>query len=218
MIRRSIPVLALAVLASACTYVHGTSVAGSGTKAAETRALAPFTEVRASGAFRLEIRSGAGAPSVEIEGDDNLVPLFETEVSGGTLKLQMPSGSYSSRVPLVVRVAAPSVTDLGASGAISTTVEALTGPKFEVDLAGACKLSASGAVSEFRTSSSGASEIQAFDLAADAVVLKLSGAAKADVHAAKSLRVDASGASTVRYRGEPQVESSTSGASSVKPE
>lgn len=218
MIPRSLVVLALAVVASACTYVHGVDVSGSGTKASETRAVANFTEVRASGAFRLEIRSGAAAPSVVVEGDDNLVPLFETEVSGATLKLQMPSGSYSPKVPLVVRVETPSVTDLGASGAISTTVEALTGPEFEAALAGACKLIASGAVSEFRTSSSGASEIQAFDVAADSVVLKLAGASKAHVRAAKSLRVDASGASTVRYRGEPQVESSTSGASSVRPD
>lgn len=219
MSRFPLPVLALlALLAPACSYVRGPTVVGSGKKASATRTVPSFTEVRATGAFRLEIRSGAAATSVVVEGDDNIVPLFETNVSGGALELHLPSGSFSPKEPLVVRVEAPSVESVGANGAITTEVEAISGPKFESRLGGACKLRLQGSSDAFRIDASGACDIEAFDLAAGTVEMSLTGSSTARVHASQRLDVSSSGASTVRYRGKPEVKTSISGSSKVTPD
>jgi hypothetical protein len=201
-----------------CSHVSGADVAGSGTRSSATRTVETFHSVQASGAFTLEVRSGSTAPSVVVEGDDNIVPLFVSDVSDGTLHLHLPSGSFDLKTPLFVRVEVPKLQRVEASGAIDTSVEAIAGKSFEAELSGACKLRASGTVDEFRVFGSGATRVDAFDLEGQDVRLSLSGASRGNVNAARALTVDVSGASTVRYRGTPSVESSASGASSIAPE
>jgi hypothetical protein len=66
---------------------------------------------------------------------------------------------------------------------------------------------------------SGASTLNTFDLTSQTVEVEASGASTARVNALKSLRATASGASSVRYRGNPATLSNdASGASSVKRE
>jgi len=209
---------ALTVLLSACTPVRGPDVVGSGKMSSETRTVSSFTAVEASGAFTLEVTSGTATASVVVEGDDNIVPLFVTEVSGDELSLRMPSGSYSTKTALVVRVSAPDVARVDMSGAIEAVAAGLRGERFDSMMSGSCDLRAQGQVGESHLSVSGASKIRAFDLTADRVELALAGSTKAEVHAAQRLIVKASGASTVRYRGQPEVESSISGSGSVRPE
>ena len=208
----------LTLLAPACSHVVGASVVGSGKKTSATRTVPSFTEVRATGAFRLEVQSGAPATSVVVEGDDNPVPLFETNVSSGALELHLPSGSFSPKQPLVVHVAAPSVTKVGAIGAVTTEVAAISGSEFEARLSGACRLRLRGAVDAVHCVGDGACEIEAFDLEAGEVELSLSGSSLADVQATRRLEVSSSGASTVRYRGKPEVKTSISGSSKVTPD
>ena len=62
---------------------------------------------------------------------------------------------------------------------------------------------------------SGASELSAFDLNADNADLKLSGASEAEVTAGTTLKVTASGGSSVTYRGNAQVTQDATGGSSV---
>ncbi len=211
--------LVLAVLALACcSHVVGAGVVGSGTSKSETRSVGAFTAIQASGAFRLEIQSGAASTSVVVEGDDNIVPIFVTEVSGDSLELHLPNGSYSTNVPLVVRVSAPSVVRVKSSGAIDTKIDGVTGADLHAQLSGACKLRASGAVDAFELKGSGSTQVEAFDLVAQSVSLDLSGSSRANVNALRDLDVDASGSSTVRYRGKPEVKTSVSGASTVRAE
>ncbi|MCY2961416.1 MAG: DUF2807 domain-containing protein [Planctomycetota bacterium] len=218
MVRSSSLALVFACVLSACSHVVGAKVTGSGVKGSATRALAPFTEIRATGAFRLEVRSGAADSAVVVEGDDNLVPLFVTDVANQTLSLNLPSGSFAPKVPLVVRVSAPSVTSLGANGAISATIEGVSGPEFDARLSGACNLRAQGTADHARYAGTGACDLEAFDLVAGACELVLSGASSARVHATRRLEAESNGACTVRYRGKPEVASTVSGSSTIQPD
>jgi hypothetical protein len=87
---------------------------------------------------------------------------------------------------------------------------------YTMDISGASVLELNGTTKTIDAEVSGASVINAFTLKADEVYLDVSGASKAKVDVAKLLKVDASGASTVYYRGNPKVESKTSGASKVE--
>lgn len=217
--RLALAALAVPLLFPSCTRVVARSVTGSGTHATDSRALAEFDAIDARGAFRLEVRSGAAADSVTVEGDDNLVPLFVSSVSGGTLALHLPEGSYDVRTPLVVRVDARRVADLTVAGAIQTSVSGVSGDRFVAQLAGSCELDARGTSGSARFECAGACGVDAFDLVAPRVELDLSGSCRANVHASSSLLVAAAGSCDVRYRGKPSsVETNARGSSNIRPD
>lgn len=217
--RLALAVLAAALTLPACSRVRGHSVTGSGTRASDTRTVAEFDSIEARGAFQLEVRSGAATRGVTVEGDDNLVPLFVTSVSGGTLALHLPDGSYSPKTPLVVRVDARALEQLDVAGAIDASVTGLSGDAFDANLAGACELDARGTSGTAKFECAGACEIDAFELLAPRVELDLKGSCRAHVRASASLLVAASGSCDVRYRGQPaSVETSARGASTIRPD
>ena len=74
-----------------------------------------------------------------------------------------------------------------------------------------------GIVDFLDTKTHGASTVNATDLVAEKVILDLAGASRVNVHATESLTVNASGASTIRYKGEPkQLRESLHGAANMK--
>jgi len=205
-------------LFAACTYVGTHAVRGSGVSTRVTRSVAPFDAIDASGAFELQVTAGAKTTDVVVLGDDNIVKYFVTQVSGSTLELHLESGSYEPKTPLVVRVSTPALENVQASGAIRISATGLSAADFRAGLSGACQMQVSGTVDRARMTSSGACKVEAYDLVAARVELELNGASKAEVSATELLDVQASGACNVRYRGKPEVKSSTSGVSSVAPE
>ena len=87
----------------------------------------------------------------------------------------------------------------------------------EVDQSGASDARIGGRVSNFRVDLSGASSLKGYELSADVVDIDVSGASNAQINAVKELKVEASGASDVRYRGSGVLkEINSSGASSVR--
>jgi hypothetical protein len=62
------------------------SVRGNGQPALETRPLEGFVDVESSGAFDVRLEHGE-TYSVAVAIDSNLLPLLETRVIGGTLRI-----------------------------------------------------------------------------------------------------------------------------------
>lgn len=87
----------------------------------------------------------------------------------------------------------------------------------EVDQSGASDVRIGGSAKKFRLDLSGASTLKGYDLSADVADVEVSGASTAQINAVKELKIEASGASDVRYRGTGVLKDiRTSGASSVK--
>ncbi|MEM0940609.1 MAG: PspC domain-containing protein [Bacteroidota bacterium] len=84
------------------------------------------------------------------------------------------------------------------------------------DLNGASKLILVGTASELEVDLNGASKLDAFNFRVENVDVKASGASAAKVYAENELVANASGASTIRYRGSASVNSESYGLSSVK--
>lgn len=83
---------------------------------------------------------------------------------------------------------------------------------------GASDIEVKGNVNDMVLDLSGATDAKLFELAVKGAQLKLSGASHARVYVTEILKVNASGASDVDYKGKPAVkEVFSSGASSVKP-
>lgn len=211
--KRTIVLLAVAAALGGCQLFHkGTG--GSGKTKAEKRDLSGFTAVNISGAFEVEIVAQKEA-GVELEGDDNLLPLVRTEVSNGVLSI-FNSQSYSTSEAIRVRISLPRLDAVSTSGASDIVVTNVKSDDFNVSTSGAGSLKISGEAKTLDLEISGAGSVDTKDLRAARVSVDSSGAAEATVYASEDLRVSASGAGSVEYYGDPKnVSESVSGGASI---
>ena len=107
--------------------------------------------------------------------------------------------------------------DLYLSGASVCQLDAVY-DQVDIILSGASSLRMFGAGSEIKAEVTGASVLRAFDYPVDEATISLSGASSGKVFVESELQAAASGASTLLYRGNPSVNSSVSGASTVRHE
>jgi hypothetical protein len=190
-------------------------VKGSGNIQIEKRDASDFTSVKTGGAITVDIVAQRDF-SVEVEADDNLLEHIKTEVKGDTLKIYT-EGSISTRNPIRVRIAMPQIESLDVSDASTGTLTNVKNETLTLDASGASKIKIDGEVKELIVDLSGASRLDAENLKAENVTVDANGASSATVAVLNDLNADASGASTIRYAGEPKnVKKNSSGASSVK--
>lgn len=103
------------------------------------------------------------------------------------------------------------------SGASNTKLTIESGSIY-IKGSGACDIEVKGKADDMVVDLSGATDAKLFELVVKAAQLKLSGASHARVNVTEMLKVNASGASDVDYKGSPSVkEVQSSGASSIKP-
>ncbi len=194
--------------------VNFSGVNGSGNIASETRDVAGFKSVDVGGVFEVEITAQKDF-SVEVESDDNILPLISTEVRDGVLKIKTKR-RVSPTGPIHIRISAPDIEGLDISGAAKITLNDIKNSNLSVDSSGAAKIKITGETSKLTVDVSGASKIDAEDLNAVDASVEASGACHVSVNVSGDLLTDATGASTIVYSGTPSnIEKKTSGASSV---
>lgn len=226
----------LAFAASACS-VGGQNVAGSGRPASESRPVAPFDAISASLPGEIVLRQGPAAPVV-VEADDNLLPLVETVVEGGTLRIRLrPEWRVTSRAPLRVVVTAPALRSVNLTGAVDVQADRLSVPELDVTVAGSGDVRigqvetgtlrltvagsgdfrAAGRAGEFTARVAGSGDIDAEALETKRTNVAIAGSGDARVWATESLSARIAGSGDVSYRGNPAVTRSVAGSGSVRP-
>lgn len=190
------------------------SVKGSRNVTTENRDLSGFNSVDVGGVFQVDITAQKDF-AVDIEADDNLIPLITTEVDGGVLKIGTQR-RISPSSPVRVHIFAPNIENLEVSGAANVDLNGIDNSDLSVDSSGASKIKIAGETTKLTVDVSGATRVDAEDLTAADAAVDASGASRVSVNVSGSLRTDASGASKIVYSGDPSsVEKKTSGASSV---
>lgn len=208
-----IPLIAvIALFVSGCWWP---GIRGNGHIVTDQRKVTEFSDVKADGAFEIEWHSGA--PSLSITADDNLLKYLENRVDGTTLRLHTAEQLRPTR-RIKVLVTSPTLTGLSFAGAVRFNATQLSGAKFYLETAGACKITLGGNVDELLAEMSGASKLMANGLHTKNADISTSGASKAETYATEVLRVSISGAGKVTYYGHPKkVERHVSGAGSINP-
>jgi len=187
---------------------------GSGNVTRESRDVTGFNSVDVSSVFQVEITAQKDF-AVEIEADDNLLPLIKTAVAGGVLKISAEQ-KVSPSSPIRVHIYAPDIETLEVSGAANVVLNDIDNQALSVDSSGASKIKITGETAKLTVDVSGASKVEAEDLNTEDADVDASGASHINVNVTGSLRADASGASRIVYSGKPKnLEKKTSGASSV---
>lgn len=212
----------------------GPIVVGSGNPMTETRPLGKITEVKFGDVGDLTITFGS-TNSIEITGDDNIVPMVTTDESGSTLNLGV-RGNVSTKTPLKYKLQLAKLqaitlsgagnaavidwvardVDCHISGAGNLTLNDCNIHKINGRVSGAGTLAISGLADELTFKLSGAGNLKAENLQTDIATVDISGAGSAKVWADQELNAKVSGAGSIHYKGNPNVKSKVSGAGSVK--
>lgn len=200
--------IALAGFATACHELAG-QVRGSGNRIVQKREIGEFKAISTEGAFDIRVVSQK-APSLEIEGDDNILPVITTEVSNGVLHIKTLR-NYSTRESIIVRLSVTNLEALSVSGAGKIDIEGVNNERFEIDSSGAPTIRVSGITKVVDIDSRGAAKIDAHKLQAARAVVESSGVSKIDVDVKDQLDVTISGPSTVTYEGDPVVRKTVNG-------
>ena len=207
---RKIALLSI-VAAVAVTGCHniGPSVRGSGKRVMQKREVGDFKSISTNGAF--DIRVDCQKPlSLEIEGDDNIVSLVSSEVTGGVLHLKSLR-NFSTSDPIVFRISVPNLEAFAVNGAGKIDISGLNNEKFEIDSNGAPSIRVAGITKLIDIDSNGAARIDTQKLQAARAVVDSKGVSKIDLDVKDRLDVKISGPSTVTYEGDPVVNKTVNG-------
>lgn len=230
--------VAMLLLASGCVVVGGfTGITGSGNLVTRQYALTNFSGLDAGSAFQVELSCGDKC-SVRVTADDNLVEHLEVFISGSRLHLGLKPNVNVRDATLKAVVTMPALASLRLSGATGTTISGFhSAQPLDLNISGASNLRGQIRTGDARLEVSGASGVDLQGSAANLVcrtfgashadldhfrckdaTVESSGASRATIQASGNLDLEASGASSVRYVGQPaEVKARTSGASSIRP-
>lgn len=189
----------LAVGLSSCMRI---GVKGSGVIDSENREIEKFSNIDVSGAFKLSVKF-ADEYNLEINAEDNILPLIKTYVKGNTLYIKTKR-SISNRKDIVINLTMRELKSLDASGANRIIIDNLNTESFALNSSGANKIEMFGQVEKIKYNVSGACSILAQDLEADYVSVDISGACKVKLTALKKIKGDLSGASHIDLYGDPE--------------
>ena len=208
--KRLVPLLILtALIAAGCKHGMHSGVRGSGKREVQKRDVSAFNSISTEGAFNVAVVCQKEL-SLEIEGDDNILPLISAEVSNGVLKLKSAK-DYSVSQPIEIRISVPNIDGLNVSGAGLIEVSGLKNDKFKIDSTGAPQIKVSGSTKVVDIDTSGAARIDTHNLHAARGVVDSKGVSKIDVDVKDQLDVTISGPSVVTYEGDPSINKTING-------
>ncbi|GAB3271066.1 head GIN domain-containing protein [Larkinella harenae] len=201
----------------------------------QTYSLTGFDQLEMGSGFDVNVQAGTTF-SVMAKGDKRNLADLKVEVRNGTLTAEYRS-HRNRKFTTEFIITMPTLRKVDFSGGVHSTVNGfsnltsltanlsggshgtweVSAAESAVDLSGGSKLTLKGTATKLQAYVSGASKFEAFNYAVDDVTVIASGASKAEVSVAKSLTAEASGASGIRYKGNPTfIKENSSGASKIE--
>ncbi len=191
------------------------SIKGSGHLETHEFNLADLNAVSIHGAFDLNVRMGK-KQQISVTIDDNLWENLEIKVTNGVLVMDWEE-SCRPDSDCSIDLVLPHLKEVSVHGACDAEIDDFKGESFCFDVHGAADLQIDGEVEELEIKISGAGDVDAKDLKASHVKVRISGAGNATVFAEKSINARISGVGNLTYYGNPEDENTNvSGIGSIK--
>jgi len=215
----------------------GEQVQGSGRIVKQARQVGNFKGLSLGVPGHLELRIG-NTESVTIEADDNLMPLIETVIDNGMLKIRPTKRNLnleSKSIRVVVQARSIERLALGGSGSIEA--DPLRARKLDVDLGGSGSIKLKGVesdtlavalggsgdlkaergtVGKLSVSIGGSGDVDLGRVQANSASVTIAGSGEATVWPRNELSATIAGSGDVNYYGDPQVSKSTLGSGGVR--
>jgi hypothetical protein len=208
---------------------------GSGHQATENRKVSDFNRIDISGDFKIILKQDSSL-ALNITADDNLLKSIKTEVSGNKLYISTGNKSICNAGPMTVTIGVHNVNLIKSSGAVElTTAGKLVTKDLHFDLSGASQINMElnaanvntegsgstditlkGQASAHTIDLSGGGKIHAFDFVVGDYKIETSGASDLEINVLRTLSINSSGASSIKYKGNPtSINNDKSGISSL---
>lgn len=175
---------------------------GSGSEKSDVRQVAEFDEIAATTGIEVTVETGAPA-SVEVKGDDNLLPHLKTEVSGKRLKVGFDT-NVQPTAPLRVKIVMPSVKAIDVSSGAVLKASGLKAEGLEIDAASGANVELKGTAKKLDIEAGAGAHVNAEGLASESVEAKCTAGAEVTVTAAVSASGSTSSGARVHVKGHPQ--------------
>ncbi len=220
----------VATPAQAIDWFGSKTVAGSGNVSSVKRELAPFRDISIKLHAKVELVQ-AEYEGVVVEADDKHLPLIETEVKDGQLRIRTSKGVNlpgNAKVKVIVhvrnidslslagsadltsaRLQSPKLaTNIAGSGTI--TIKDLQSDNLSVSIAGSGSFEAQGAAKAMEINIAGSGNVNTARLSTQNVNVSIAGSGDATLWVRKAISVSIAGSGDVRYYGEGTVRDSSS--------
>lgn len=229
--------LGMIFLFSSCHYLERHKIKGDGDVSQQAHAITDFKGVDVGGAIELYLTQDA-AYSVKVETDKNLQQYIEVYKDGDILRVHTANNTNLDPTGRIkVYVSAPAYRKIAASGACKVISESklsadgtmdidlsgaseanldIKAPNVSVEASGACSITLKGETKNLSIDGSGSTDVKAFELLSENADVEISGAGEVNIYASVKLDANASGASSIRYKGNASVSTDISGSGSVK--
>ncbi|MEQ6122406.1 PspC domain-containing protein [Reichenbachiella sp. MALMAid0571] len=190
--------------------------------------LEDFKEIEAKGNLNVVV-SREDAYHVEVKGEDKYLDKVYVRKIGDVLSVEFDADKFrylksSKQKPVKVYISLPELKSIKGSGVTNYDISDFETSEFyanlsgastadinikskniEMKLRGASSVNLSGNTDSFEAEVSGASSLRAYDLTTRSSSIEASGASSAKIYARDKLYVEASGMSSVHYKGSPEV-------------
>ncbi|MCC9165713.1 PspC domain-containing protein [Pontibacter harenae] len=196
-----------------------------------------FNQVIVRGPYHVQLRQG-NSYSVRVRGESRDIRNIRTEQDGQEISFITKRSKFNlmdNNTPVLIEITAPDISKIELSGAVKADLGTIAGDELELDLSGATNTSVNvrtrtfkvdiagasscffaGTSDSFELDAAGACNINADNLKAKTVDIEVAGFTSASIYATSTLRADAAGASSIKYKGSPDnVTVDTSGPSKI---
>ena len=231
--------LLICLAASIHSYAIWDVIKGNGIAKNETREASGYTSLACGGPMKVEVVYGT-SNSIQLEGDENILPFIETIVKDGELIIRVKEhASVKPQVPLRVHVSMTTINKLAQSGSgeikgsgnftsTQNTDVAMSGSgsinlkfsKFDgmtISMSGSGSINMEGELDDgLDVSQSGSGNIDCEHVASKNVNARISGSGNLRVNASKSLDAQISGSGHIYYTGDASVSTKLSGSGKVE--
>ncbi len=180
-------------------------IEGNGNLVTQAREVMDFSELNVSGDFTVNIEYSS-KPELEVKADKNIQPYIVTTVEQGRLMIGVkPPYQLKPSQPIQLTIKLPQLDVVELNGKIAFSAKKLKGDHLRFQSHGEDLASLSGKVDQVAYLLDGRSELNAANLMADNVNIKITGRAKASVQVDKKLEVFIKGEGRVTYFGQPPI-------------
>jgi Putative auto-transporter adhesin, head GIN domain len=225
--------VAVFVVGKRSCHFDGFGVRGTGPAKTESRNVTGFHAVSLDLSGDVEVR--VGDFKVEVQAQENLLPLLKTEVENGTLRLYFDESiSHSQDIKILITAPSFDAFSLGGSGEIKV-LSPIQSDKMDISLGGSgnivmsqatyntleCSIAGSGGIelagkaNNARIDVSGSGEVNARNMEMNELRAQISGSGSISANVVQLLKADVSGSGEIHYSGSPTVETNVSGSGSV---
>jgi hypothetical protein len=235
--KQLIILLGACLLFSSCRLFGYKHIEGNGVVATQTRNASKANRIKMAGSFDVEITQGPTV-SVQIEGDENILPYIIVEDRDGYLVIKTKDHiNYSATNDIKVFITTPNLEEaiLAGSGNIigkskfsgsdklflkiagsgDMKMEVNT-PTVQSEIAGSGSITLLGETKDESIKIAGVGDYNADGLKAENAKISIAGSGDVKVFAAAQLDVNIAGSGTVYYKGSPNVKQRVAGSGEVK--